>query len=191
MKDDDMKIYYNKNEIHSVSPEFKSVFESMNFHRLNGNLAKAKQLGNDLAQNIINSCDASSQKSIKEHFIKKYQTQAVMQQVQVLLVFAMEAVLHHEIKSTEIVTTILNSMYDEIKTNSPNFYKNISDGAAFTFYYVALGKKGDIGQHIGETFAMLCGIKNAEDLIPSLQEIWVKQSQNVLDEVTRYNFKFN
>lgn len=191
MKDYDMKIYYNKNEIQSVNPEFKNVFESMKFHRSNGNLAKAKQFGFDLAHNIIDSCDAESQKSMKEFFVKKYQTQAVMQQVQVLLVFAVEAILHMQIKSTEIVTTILNSMYDEINMASPNFYKNIADGAAFSFYYVAISKKGDIGNNIGETFAMLCGVKNAENLIPSLKQIWDNQAQSLHDEIINCNFELN
>ncbi len=189
MTDSDIKIYYSKNDTRGISKEFQNVFESMNFHRLNGNLAKAKEFGVDLAQAIINSCDAKSQKSVKELFVKKFQTQAIMLQVQVLLVFAVEAALHHEIKSTEIVTTILNSMYDEIKKVYPNFYKNISDGAAFTFYYVAIGQKGDIGFNVGEAFAMLCGVKNAEDLVPSAKEIWLNQAAYVHEEIKKCGFQ--
>ena len=92
--------------------------------------------------------------------------------MKVLLVFACETLLQIEIPVSIVSTAAITAMYEKIEKLSPGFYDNISNGAAFTFYYLALQKGGDISANIGEAFAMLCSVKNKEGFVLAGSTVW-------------------
>ena len=63
-------------------------------------------------------------------------------------------------------------MYHAIEEGTPGFYSNIANGAAYTFYYLAVQKGGDISENIGEAFAMLCSVKNKDSFVLAGKTVW-------------------
>ena len=75
-------------------------------------------------------------------------------------------------------------MHDSLRKESPAFYKNISDGAAFTFYYLALKKGGSLESDIGEAFAMLCSVrKDNESFVEAGRIIWKESAAVIENEI--------
>ena len=63
-----------------------------------------------------------------------------------------------------LATTAINAFYEKLMVRAPEFYSNISDGGAFTFYYLELRKGGNTGANIGKAFAMLCDMETNEQI---------------------------
>ena len=59
------------------------------------------------------------------------------------------------------------SFLDTLKKNDKELYETSSDTGAFSFYYLAFRRGGEIERRIGQTFAMLC----AHDGDPVYQEL--------------------
>jgi len=59
------------------------------------------------------------------------------------------------------------SFLDTLKKNNSELYDTSSDTGAFSFYYLAFRRGGDVDRRIGQTFAMLC----AHDGDPVYQEL--------------------
>ena len=88
-----------------------------------------------------------------------------------------------------VSTTAIASMYEVIQKNSPGFYSNISNGAAFTFYYLAIQKGGDLSAHIGEAFAMLCSVKNKEGFVEAGKTVWNLAVDIISKEIEKADFE--
>lgn len=56
---------------------------------------------------------------------------------------------------------------DTIKQREPEIYKTSEDTGAFSFYYLAYRRGGEVDRRIGQTFAMLC----SHDGDPIFQEL--------------------
>ncbi len=153
MADDrDIKIYVKKSM--TETSEFRSLTEEIRLHIDNGNRDKAIALGEKMAKvkpedNIIDMSGFNL-------------TSALLYQIRVLLTFIAEYSVQKNIAVEFLSDTASSAMYDYLKANESGYYENISDGAAFTFYLLALKKGGDPAQNIGEQFSMLCGISWAE-----------------------------
>lgn len=59
------------------------------------------------------------------------------------------------------------SFLDTLKRNNTELYNSSSDTGAFSFYYLAFRRGGEIDRRIGQTFAMLC----SHDGDPIFQEL--------------------
>lgn len=59
------------------------------------------------------------------------------------------------------------SFLDTIKSENIELYKTSSDTGAFSFYYLAFRRGGEVDRRIGQTFAMLC----SHDGDPIFQEL--------------------
>lgn len=59
------------------------------------------------------------------------------------------------------------SFIDTIKQTDPELYNTAADTGAFSFYYLAFRRGGEIDRRIGQTFAMLC----SHDGDPIFQEL--------------------
>lgn len=59
------------------------------------------------------------------------------------------------------------SFLDTIKTRDPDLFDTAQDTGAFSFYYLAFRRGGDVVRRIGQTFAMLC----SHDGDPIYQEL--------------------
>ena len=59
------------------------------------------------------------------------------------------------------------SFIDTLKQKEPDIYKTSEDTGAFSFYYLAFRRGGEVDRRIGQTFAMLC----SHDGDPIFQEL--------------------
>lgn len=73
--------------------------------------------------------------------------------------------------------TAINALYDDIHDKAEEFYKEFSDGAEYSFYYLAV-EKTTISQNIGKCFSMLCGKdKENENTPPSARSFGAAYSK--------------
>ncbi len=172
MSENDVKIYVSKKEMNRSASEFSGNFDAVMRHRANGNIDKARRLGAALATMAPTSEGDGIFVNLKDHLSPKFFVQDILYQIRVLLVFACETILQIELPSELLSTTAISSMYHAIEEDTPGFYSNISNGAAFTFYYLAVQKGGDISENIGEAFAMLCSVKNKESFVLAGKTVW-------------------
>lgn len=172
MSENDVKIYVSKKEMNRSASEFSGNFDAVMRHRANGNIDKARRLGETLATIAPTSDGDGIFVNLKDHLSPKFFVQDILYQIRVLLVFACETILQIELPSELLSTTAISSMYHAIEEGTPGFYSNISNGAAFTFYYLAVQKGGDISENIGEAFAMLCSVKNKDSFVLAGKTVW-------------------
>jgi glucose-6-phosphate 1-dehydrogenase len=128
--------------------------------RNNGNIAKAKALGESLAELETDNTD----KATIEHLIAVDEANpgVLERQVRALLVFLAQNTLSEKLITPLLSTCAVNAMYDKLIESSPEFYQSICDGVAATFYNLSLGRGDDVDTNIGESFAMLCGMEGDE-----------------------------
>ena len=172
MSENDVKIYVSKKEMNKSGNDLSGAFDDVIKHRANGNIDKARKLGEILATIAPTGDGDGIIVDLKDHLSPKYFTQDILYQMKVLLVFACETLLQIEIPVSIVSTAAITAMYEKIEKLSPGFYSNISNGAAFTFYYLALQKGGDISANIGEAFAMLCSVKNKDGVVLAGSTVW-------------------
>jgi hypothetical protein len=79
-------------------------------------------------------------------------------------------------------------MYDRLINDCPGFYDNISDGAAFTFYYLALRKDNNVEKNIGDRFAMLCSKEGNEKMAELGALIFTRISEKVVEKTAELEF---
>ncbi len=191
---DDIRIYKGKNEEDDFSVNISTDIESLNSFRLNGNLQKAKLLGKKLAR-LTPLIDGNGEEELSVDFKKllapKFQSQDILFQIRVLLVFAAESLLQLKIPAEQLSTTAINAMHDTLRKEHSAFYMNISDGAAFTFYYLAMKKGKDLESDIGQAFAMLCSVnKNSESFIEAGKIVWNTACRIIEEEIEKAQFIF-
>ena len=191
---DDVRIYKGKKDEEDFSVNLSTDIEAINSYRLNGNLQKAKELGKKLA-GLTPLIETSEESELAIDFKKllapKFQSQDILFQIRVLLVFAAESLLQLKIPAEQLSTTAINAMHDTLRREHSAFYKNISDGAAFTFYYLAMKKGRELETDIGQAFAMLCSVnKNSESFIEAGKIIWNTACRIVEAEIEKAQFIF-
>jgi hypothetical protein len=189
MSENDVKIYKSKNELDQSSAEISRTLDEVMTHRINGNIDKARKLGEILAT-ITPKGDDGIIVDLKDHLAPKYFASDILYQIKVLLVFACETVLQFEIPVSIITTTAIATMYDSIEKKSPGFYDNIKNGAAFTFYYLAVQKGGNLSENIGEAFAMLCSVKNKDGFVNAGKTVWNLAVDIIEKEIEKADFKY-
>ena len=190
MAENDVKIYQSKAQRLGVRVNLTDDFDNVNRQRANGNLEKAKQLGENLSRLTPSMDGEGLQVNLQDILPKKYLSQDILYQIKVLLVFEAEALLELSIPVPVLATTAINSLHDALRESAPGFHKNISDGAAFTFYFLAMKKSGDISQNIGEAFAMLCNVKNKEGFVEAGRSVWNLAANIIQGEIRKADFVF-
>lgn len=180
--DGDIKIYH-KNSSSEIS-EFEYLIKSIDFNRLNGNEEKAEKLGVFLAGT------KPTDEALDIKIPSKEMTSAVLYQSRVLITFLCEAVIKRSIPDSHLTDTIKNAMYDYLKESETGYYNNIADGAAFSFYIIAMNKGGDTKCAIGKEFAKLCGsVKN--EVLASLGEKIFENTVNYVESlINKCSFQY-
>ncbi len=149
MADDrDIKIYVKKSM--TETGEFRIINDEIQQHIANGNRDKAIALGQKMAK-VKPEDGVVDLGSLN-------MTSALLYQIRVLLTFMAEYSIQKNVPVEFLADTASSSMYEYLKVNESGYYDNISDGAAFTFYLLALKKGGDPAENIGNQFSMLCNI---------------------------------
>ena len=177
--DSDVKIF-KAPTADSDSSDLFAVAEEIKHNILNGNSAKAKSLGKELAslspesENLINELTEALDAEIKN-------------QCRLLMVFSAEYTLLSELKPI-LATAANESLYDGLKKDAPVFYDSISNGAAMSFYYLAV-KQRDVIKAVGENFAMLCNAKGNETVSELGSKIFLTTCKHVVGVVEKYGFE--
>ena len=172
MSENDVRIYVSKKEMNKNAGDFTNSFDAVMRNKTNGNIDKARKLGATLATIAPTNEGDGIFVNLRDHLSQKFFVQDILYQIRVLLVFACETLLQMELPTQLLSTTAIASMYDAMEKDMPGFYSNIANGAAFTFYYLAIQKGADIPENIGEAFAMLCSVKNKDSFVLAGKTIW-------------------
>jgi hypothetical protein len=181
--DSDVKIFTSSAAGEDKEAEdFILIAEQLDAQRANGNIAKAKALGEKLAHLTPEN------EPIKSIIGDRILAPNILYQIRVLMVFAMHTTIHSSLHLPMLYSTAVNSMYDRLIKDSQGFYDNISDGAAFTFYYLALRKGADTQRNIGEMFAMLCSKEGSEKVVELGAVIYKIITEKVDEEISGLNF---
>ena len=188
MSENDVKIYISKKELNK-NCEIAAAVNDVRIHRATGNIEKARRLGEALATISPTSDGENISVNLRDHLAPKFFNQDILYQIKVLLVFACETLIQLEIPVSILSTAAITAMYEKMEKQSPGFYKNISNGAAFTFYYLALQKKGDLAENIGEAFAMLCSVKNKESFVAAGKTVWNIAVDLIVKEIEKCTFE--
>lgn len=177
MADDrDIKIYVKKSL--TETGEFQVLNAEIQRHIANGNRDKAIALGQQMAK-------IKPEDGIVD-FGSLTMTSALLYQIRVLLTFMAEYSIQNNISVNFLADSASSAMYEYLKANESGYYDNISDGAAFTFYLLALKKGGDAATNIGEQFSMLCNI-GWQEIIELGKRIFTQGAEHfekMINEVT-------
>lgn len=185
MRDDsDIKIFRSNRE-ESDAGDLFSVAEELKFHIANGNSAKAKQLGKELASLTPESADLSDELSalLNAEWIKP----DIRIQLRVLMVFCAEYTLLSELCPI-LATTASEAFYAALKEDAYGFYKSISNGAAMSFYYMAVKQRNTI-KEIGDSFAMLCDAKTSERINSLGSQVFLLTCKHIVNLIENYGFE--
>ena len=177
--DDDIKIFHPKLNDSAVS-ELTSIAGIMDKHRANGNSAKADILGERLAE--------FKPEDLCPEDAAKISNKEIMQ-LRALMVFAAQIAMHKYLPHKILSAQAVNSMYERIEQTSPGFFRNISDGSSFSFYYLAVRKNENVEEEIGRDYAMLCDRDDNQYLIDLGKRVYVQTDAKVLSLVENFEFE--
>jgi hypothetical protein len=129
--------------------------ESLDFFksRENGNIEKSRLLGRKLAESVLTHEGVGLFKlnSHKEEVPLKTQRR-------LLLCFVVEIGIEKFTPNKIVARTALNTFYDHLKCISPRVYRDITETGAYSFYYLAYRRGGEVERNIGRAFAALCSM---------------------------------
>lgn len=179
--DSDIKIFTGGNSSSDDNNEVLKLAEESKRHRNNGNADKAKKIGVLLAE--------AAPKELNDPALKKFVGDPeILYEIKVLSVFTGESSAHIYMPNPILATTAVNALYDNLKAQFPGFYENITDGTAFSFYYLNLRRGIDVEENIGKTFAMLCEDENNQELMKLGETIYKELRDYACGEIEKAGF---
>lgn len=184
MEDSDVKIF--KKEKNDDQIDEITLIAEMNTQRSNGNITKARNLGKYLASIFIDekALLAKLQPVLGSVDFPK----PIMFQVKILMFFTAEYCINSNLPNNILKNTAINALYDSIRHRVNEFYEEFADGAEYSFYYLAIRKRGNIAEDIGIAFSMLCG-KEKDDQYTALgKKLWEVVFEEVADIINVYDF---
>lgn len=155
-EDQDMKIFTTSQRSLEFA-EAERVVAELEHERQNGNLARARELGVRLAEEVSKIGEPGNIFGYLIGAEEGSQAAETVQQRKILLAFAIESSIAVYSPSKLIGTTILNAYYEMLSTCAKDFYDTISFAGAFSLYYLDLRRGIKVSRAIGKTFAKLCG----------------------------------
>ena len=180
--DGDIKIYQKKSDIEAS--EFDGLVKDIDFHKANGNTGKAQELGAKFAS--LKPTDEVLGILRKEDKLPA----EFLYQARVLITFLCGRVTRESIDDQLLSNLVRNAMYDCLKENENGYYKNIADGAAFTFYRLAMKKGIDRAEAIGKEFAKMCSVKNDDAVVALGKKIYLNTTEHVKSLLDECDFKY-
>lgn len=162
MDDSDIKIFGQKQA--QVCDDELRLIALMEEQRANGNTEKATKLGDYLSDIFLNEKELLAR--LEPTVGKLDYPQNILFQIKILMFFAAEYTINRILPNTVLKSTAINALYCNIKDGDAAFYNEFSDGAEYSFYYLAMRKESDsVIAEIGKAFSMLCGKENDENFV--------------------------
>jgi len=112
-------------------------------------ISKAKKWGKQVALKFIEDAAEAEQN-------EKTPNIEMMIQRRMLLSFTATVGFEQLSQNDSVSGIAQKSFLDTIKKENDELYRTCSDTGAFSFYYLAFRRGGDVERRIGQTFAMLC-----------------------------------
>lgn len=186
MEDGDIKIF-GKDQSKNRDEELRFI-ALMEAERSNGNIDKATRLG-DYLSDIFLQEDALLQRLSPVVGILSY-PQSVLFQIKILMFFAAEYSLNRILPNTVLTSTAINALYGNIKNGDKAFYEEFSDGAEYSFYYLAMRKESpSVITEIGQAFSMLCGKEGEEEFVQLGKRLFNLVSEEVENIMQMFDFQ--
>lgn len=177
--DEDIKIFHpSKKE--GAGADLAELALLMDTYRSNGNMEKAKSLGEELA-------DLSPELFCPDEASKLNTNEVRL--LRALMVFSAQISLHKYLPHQMLVSQAINAMYSKISKNHPGLFENISDGSSYTFYYLSVRKNRNVEENIGKNYAMLCDRDNDEFYESLGTRVYIRTDATVCDMIEEYEFK--
>lgn len=151
MFDEDIKIADEKSlkRAASVKKQASSMSEEYEKESANGNILKARSLGEKLAVEVVGNLDRFESVSDGEN-------DGMSLQRGILMTFAALVSLESRLSSSVVSQTAKNSFNQKLESLAPELYKAVGNSGAVSFYYLAYRRGTDVERRVGQTFAMLC-----------------------------------
>lgn len=183
MEDNDIKIFTKPEKNDTVNEE--ELFKEMNTQRVNGNTSKAKKLGKHLSSIFID--EKSLLSSLENEIGSLNYPDQIIYQIKILMFFTAEFLINRKLPNNLLKITAINVLYDSIKDDASQFYKEFSDGVEYSFYYLAIKKENNIDE-IGNTFAMVCRKEKDTEFINLGKQIFTVVAHEIEKIIESYNF---
>lgn len=161
-QDQDMKIVGSKpsDDVKKNAELFSDVAEYER-EKSNGNIARAKMLGEKLAAEFV-EVFKKDELTFSENDSESLITQKVL-----LLSFTVMAGLEEFSPNMTLANTARTAFFDELNNLDKDLFGKSSDTGAFSFYYLSFRRGIEVDRRVGQTFAMLC----SHDGDPIYQEL--------------------
>ncbi len=179
INDDDIKIFHpKKNE--GAGADLAQLVALMDEYRRNGNMEKADALGRKLAELMPETVCPEEAEKLRNNELFHLRT---------LMVFTAQLALHKYLPHQMLASQAVNALYAKLNETSPGYFANISDGSAFSFYYLAVRNKGDVVENIGKNYAKLCDKDDDAKLISLASRIFSQTDIAVCDMIDEAEFE--
>lgn len=122
-------------------------------------IKKAKEWGKSVALEFVEDAKSAVAENAEDS--------EMLVQRRMLLSFTATVGFEQLCSDDALVGVAQKSFIDTLKANDNELYRSSSDTGAFSFYYLAFRRGGEIDRRIGQTFAMLC----SHDGDPVYQEL--------------------
>ncbi len=127
----------------------------------NGNLDKAKLLGNNIAKEYIKVCHKDSITGA-DNESSELEVQKIL-----LLSFTVMGGFEQFCPNMTLANAARASFFDKLHELDLELFEKSSDTGAFSFYYLCFRRGTEVDRRVGQTFAMLC----SHDGDPIYQEL--------------------
>lgn len=145
-----MKIYGVSNEEDDKEAKLFSDENEYNREKSNGNINRAKTLGQEVAEEFVNVC-RKDELTVSENDSEQLVTQRIL-----LLSFTVMAGLEHFCPNMTLANASRSAFFDALFNLDKSLFEKSSDTGAFSFYYLSFRRGSEVERRIGQTFAMLC-----------------------------------
>ncbi|MDR2647305.1 MAG: hypothetical protein LBB67_04175 [Oscillospiraceae bacterium] len=162
-QDDDIKIFTPTASLPEPD-DLDELAVLAQLHRANGNLDRAKALGERLAQISVNTPELRDMTEEARFDL----TPSHEQQLRVLMVFSAHTALEAILTPSLLADAARTAMNESFIVHAGTFWNSVSDGRVFTQYLLAIRMPLDLpaqARRVGETFAGICGQEDNPELI--------------------------
>ena len=143
--DSDMKIVGAQPDL-PAADDTAEIASRLATHKANGNLCRARRLGAVMADEV--SAVEGDHPSANA---------AYLTQRRILLAFAVEVGLDAFLPDNLLAQTAQSVFFDTLRLTAPEFYEDLQESGAFSFYYLCVRDGRQVEAQVGKTFASLCG----------------------------------
>lgn len=157
ISDDDIKIFGDK-PLKGINTSFENQYSSAMLQ--DKDINNARELGKTVAERFIEDAEYIS-------YTDESEDMEMILQRRILLSFTATVGFEQFCADDAVCGIAQKSFIDTVKKRDYKIYNTSSDTGAFSFYYLAYRRGGEIDRRIGQTFAMLC----SHDGDPIYQEL--------------------